>query len=356
MSKPTVFFSHSSKDKIILGRLKEAFASKTGSTIDIFLSSDGQSIPLGKNWVYRVQEGLESAALMLVFITPNSVDSSWVYFESGYSYCKQIKVVPIGLGVDLTKIGPPLSLLQGFNITSADSLNNIIKITNDEFSYKHALSFTQEDYVLILGSGVSNLNHPFRETLGYIDAIKINFRKSQDQLTEKPIDLIEKFEHYLKERSIEHYKYPRKIISKGLEINAPDGVYPEPLSLIADPLSIRSTFPLVCDVLNIGRSNGLQNVDIEFKLTSECDILEETYKISSRLYDTDMKIVQDGHFQYQNYIFKTGYYYSRHSNSSTAYLDIRPTENRADLFEIGNLLNLLFENKVIYFREPNLFE
>jgi TIR domain len=120
MSKPTIFFSHSSLDQARLNRLKEAFCDKTGNSIEVFLSSDGQSIPLGRNWVYRVQEGLEAAALMLVFITPNSIGSGWVYFEAGYSYAKGVRVIPIGfLGVDLAQIGPPLSLLQGFNITSA---------------------------------------------------------------------------------------------------------------------------------------------------------------------------------------------------------------------------------------------
>src|ERR1035441_9637819 len=107
MNKPTIFFSHSSLDKRQLGRLKEVFCAKTGGAIDVFLSSDGQSIPLGTNWVYRVQEGLESAALMLVFITPNSVGSSWIYFEAGFSYAKQIRVIPIGfLGIDLLRLGP----------------------------------------------------------------------------------------------------------------------------------------------------------------------------------------------------------------------------------------------------------
>jgi TIR domain len=77
VSKLTIFFSHSSRDKEQLTRLKELFTEKTGGSVEVLLSSDGQSIPLGKNWVYRVQEGLEAAALMLVFITPNSIGSQY---------------------------------------------------------------------------------------------------------------------------------------------------------------------------------------------------------------------------------------------------------------------------------------
>ena len=44
--KPVVFFSHSSRDKRELALLKELFVQKTGGTVEVFLSSDGQSIPL----------------------------------------------------------------------------------------------------------------------------------------------------------------------------------------------------------------------------------------------------------------------------------------------------------------------
>lgn len=84
MNKPVVFFSHSSKDKAVLAKLKELFVEKAGATIEVFLSSDGQSIPLGRNWVHRVEEGLKTAKVMLVFLTPSSLESSWIFFEAGY--------------------------------------------------------------------------------------------------------------------------------------------------------------------------------------------------------------------------------------------------------------------------------
>jgi hypothetical protein len=125
VTRPTVFFSHSSHDRKLLTKLKELVVTKTGGSIDIFLSSDGQSIPFGRNWAHRVEQALGTAKAMFVFITPTSIRSSWLYFESGYAYSKGISVVPVGLlGVELSAVNPPLSLLQGFNITSADGLNN----------------------------------------------------------------------------------------------------------------------------------------------------------------------------------------------------------------------------------------
>ena len=72
MNKPTVFFSHSSKDKDLLALLKEKTLLKTSDTINIFLSSDGESIPFGQNWVHKIEKGLNSAKIMFVFISPKS--------------------------------------------------------------------------------------------------------------------------------------------------------------------------------------------------------------------------------------------------------------------------------------------
>jgi TIR domain len=141
--KPTIFFSRSSRDQAGLGLLKELFVEKTGGSIEVFLSSDGQSIPLGKNWVHQIERALERAAVMMVFVSPNSLRSSWLFFESGFAYSKGIRAVPVGfLSTDLGDLAPPLSLLQGFNIRSAEGFNNLIAIANEAFGHSHAESFT----------------------------------------------------------------------------------------------------------------------------------------------------------------------------------------------------------------------
>ena len=122
MNKPTVFFSHSSKDKDLVLLIKNKVENITKKTINIFMSSDGQSIPFGTNWIHKIEDGLNESKIMFVFVTNNSIDSGWIYFESGFAYSKNIKVIPIGIGVDIGKISAPLSLLQGFNVTSSGAV------------------------------------------------------------------------------------------------------------------------------------------------------------------------------------------------------------------------------------------
>lgn len=156
MSKPTVFFSHSSKDKEIVLTIKKKIDAITGGVLDIFLTSDGQSIPFGTNWVHKVEEGLNKAKIMFLFMTPNSVNSNWVNFEAGFAYSKDINVIPVGIGFDIAQLNPPISLLQGFNVTSGDGLNNFISVINDKFEYHINEAFSDKDFSVISEIGKNN--------------------------------------------------------------------------------------------------------------------------------------------------------------------------------------------------------
>lgn len=152
MNKPTIFFSHSSKDSTYILKLKNMIQEKTIGAIEIFMSSDGQSIPFGSNWVHKIEQGLRNASVMFVFVTPTSITSNWIYFEAGYAYAKGIEVIPVGVGIDIGQTLPPLSLLQGFNITNGDTLNNFISSINRKYELSIKESFIDEDYKQIMKS------------------------------------------------------------------------------------------------------------------------------------------------------------------------------------------------------------
>lgn len=149
MIKETIFFSHSSKDKQSMASLKRLIQERTGGVLDIFLSSDGESIPFGTNWIHSIEKGLNDAIIMYVFVTPNSIKSDWIYFESGFAYAKNVKVIPIGFGVSIEELRPPLNLLQGFNLSNYEGLNNIIKTINDECKTTFKEDFIESDFMTI---------------------------------------------------------------------------------------------------------------------------------------------------------------------------------------------------------------
>jgi len=255
MSKPTVFFSHSSKDSQPLARLKDRFVSATGGSIDIFLSSDGQSIPLGRNWVHRIEEALISARLMFIFVTANSLRSKWIFFESGFAYSKGIRVIPIGfLGADLAELAPPLSLLQGFNIRSEEGLNNIIAVVNDEFTHKHQPSFTIQDFKDIVGVSAEGGASPFGEYGRFVRDIRVV--RSRDEGTRA-----------ISWNSEEYAKETRKELAEALNV---DGV---PYEASSDSFEIqganitirRSSRELVWE-MHIDPGTAEKNIEIASKL------------------------------------------------------------------------------------------
>lgn len=150
MGKPIIFFSHSSKDKELVMAIKRKMEKATNGVLDFFVSSDGQSVPFGSNWVHKIEEKLKTAQIMFVFITENSVKSGWIYFEAGFAYSKGMMVIPIGIGVEVESLKAPLNLLQGFNISSSDSLNNLISIINSHLDYSFPEAFDDQDYSEII--------------------------------------------------------------------------------------------------------------------------------------------------------------------------------------------------------------
>lgn len=217
MSKATLFFSHSSKDKDVILTIKNKLDKATGGVMDIFMSSDGQSIPFGTNWIHKVEEGLQAAKIMFVFVTKNSISSGWIYFEAGYAYSKGIQVIPVGIGVDIGSLKAPLNLLQGFNVSSEDSLNNFITIINRTFEYRFDSIFEHSDYLevtkklvpesintvsfegiidkadcAIYGENTINgkqvkhdLEKYFADIIGYLETNSISFSKDDRYLSER---------------------------------------------------------------------------------------------------------------------------------------------------------------------------
>ena len=211
MDKPVIFFSHSSKDRDIILPLKDKLGKITSGTVDIFMSSDGQSIPFGSNWIHKVEEGLKEARIMFVFVTEASLSSGWIYFEAGFAYSKGIQVVPVGIGVNIGSLKPPLNLLQGFNITSGDSLNNFVSIINREFSCSFPESFVEDDFYAIQKTiegdtgGISTIRDFMSGA--FFDMVP-KYTESDGSKVEHDIDSIyEKIVAYLDSNSISYSKY-----------------------------------------------------------------------------------------------------------------------------------------------------
>lgn len=90
---------------------------------------------------------------MFVFVSPESAKSGWVYFEAGYAFSRDVRVVPLCLpGITIGRLPAPLNLLQAQELHSAKALNEIIKVCNEVFDTHIACNFTPKDFAEVFGS------------------------------------------------------------------------------------------------------------------------------------------------------------------------------------------------------------
>ena len=375
MEKPTIFFSHSSKDKEALARLKDLFVQKTGGTIEVFLSSDGQSIPLGRNWVRSVELGLDRAKLMVVFVTPSSLGSHWLYFESGYAYQKKLRVVPVGFkGIDLARVPPPLGLLQGFNITSEAGLDNIIAVANEEFGFTHAPQFTKEEYQQILLLGTAPAGITSSGAWMYVDEISLNL--VDDEMVDRRDVWLETVERVLSERGVMCQKEKEgkedAIHFAGVSVTSRLGLSPAAIGLQIDPWMFGLCVPNMEAILTGVRKEGVNGVSLVFVLRQEVAAETQRHRISSRLYGSPAHLEEGGGFIYEGIHFDVMWVY-RNSNTvsvvypasvmypasamypaslvGTLHLKMRIRGEVIPLVKIGELLELLFSRQVLWVRE-----
>jgi hypothetical protein len=303
MDKPIIFFSHSSKDAEALAKLKDLFVAKTGGAIEVFLSSDGQSIPLGRNWVHRVEIALDSALVMVVFVSPNSLGSKWMYFESGYAYSKGVRVVPVGFnGVDLDNVPPPLGLLQGFNIRSKDSLDNLIHLANEVFNHSHADGFSEEEYRDLQALSSNSRGGPLGILTEDIDQIYFS--------VEVPVPRDTRLSDFANSIS-----GPLSSANIPIQLHAPDivngfdlrfaGVSVEIISygrdqqmyheirFIVDPTMLDINAPHLSAMLARAGMGADSRLKIELRFSDGVEALSEAYKTSARLHDSDVFLHRD---------------------------------------------------------------
>lgn len=346
MTKPIIFFSHSSKDRDVLSRLKDLFVDKTGGSIEVFLSSDGQSIPLGRNWVHRVEAALDSASLMIVFLTPNSVNSSWIYFEAGYAYSKNIRVIPVGfLGVDLTNVPPPLSLLQGFNIKSTDGLDNLIALVNSEFHYTHSAKFNVDEYDAIVSLSDIIVGEQ-RGAFALFGQLYVNIIHKTNKPDEAIAPTIQAISDYLSGHNVAHTTAKNLLLFHGVTIRLDKHQLGVGCSIYIDPLLLDRNTPLLNDIALLINESGFANTDIMAKSIEGIFSLFEPHSVSARIYGSDIQLLGNRRYKYKSIHFSL-----RSGSSDTtphAFVDVTPQDKTLPSGEIRELIDILDKRKVFY--------
>ncbi len=341
MQKPKIFFSHSSKDKEFISFLKKSVLNKTSDTVEIFSSSDGESIPFGNNWVSQIESNLNNAKLMFVFVSPNSLKSNWIYFESGFSYSKGVRVVPIGInGVDIGILSPPINLLQGFNITSFEGLNNILTVINREFLTSFPLRFNDEDYKNLSSKSNNVISSNFLMT--EIDYLATGFPKLLDGKELTP-NALEHIEVILQTNNIKYSKdRSGHIYLNGMLISSIMNV----LDFKIDVNKIDQNIKLINQALEVVYNVTPTKFWIYIYFNESIDLVTSDFKLSSRLKDVGIERSEDSAklYNFKNLLFAID------DKSASTRKSLRVVYHLDSLYpnEIFELIDILFNLNIIW--------
>ncbi|CAM1345679.1 toll/interleukin-1 receptor domain-containing protein [Tenacibaculum amylolyticum] len=179
-NKPEIFVSHISSEKKYAISIKEWIDETLLGAIDIFVSSDkGESIPLGSEWLKKTKKSLQNSSIILVIISNRSLNTKWLYFESGAGYVRDIPVIPICIGeLKKNELPPPLNSLEGIEFPNKDDEKKLIEIIAESAGLKSPKKIYSS---LVLPKGkISKLNK--EEILNpkiNINNFKDNFNQSK---------------------------------------------------------------------------------------------------------------------------------------------------------------------------------
>lgn len=130
-----IFVSHISNESELAQKLKESIKSDFLGMVDVFVSSDKETIEVGEKWLNSIEEALKESEILIVLCSYESIVKPWVNFEAGAAWIRDIPIIPIcHSGINLSELPPPLSLLQGISLTDRVGLQKLYEIISKKLN------------------------------------------------------------------------------------------------------------------------------------------------------------------------------------------------------------------------------
>jgi TIR domain len=135
MTKPKLFVSHVTEEAPLAEILKAHLSRDFLGLVDIFVSSDMDSIAAGDNWLRRLEQALRESSALLVLCSYASINRPWVNFEVGAAWISSIPIVPIcHSGLRPTGLPMPFNVLQAIEANSESGLKRAYVLVASKLS------------------------------------------------------------------------------------------------------------------------------------------------------------------------------------------------------------------------------
>jgi hypothetical protein len=272
---------------------------------------------------------------MFVFVTPSSIGSSWLFFEPGFAYSRKMRVVPVALlGVDLKDVAPPLSLLQGFNVSSASGLNNIIAVINQTLEHRHAESFTEHDYERIVGAASVPWRGNMTPALSAVKTVRLHIPSAMTT---------EALSASLTQSNVVHRCSGDEISLFGASIRLPS-FFIQGRRVYRVTASIIAWSAVVPALAQVAASATHEQLDLHIELDRTIDSCGGMHNVSALLAGTDVTLGEGEYLEYRHARFRV---------DQDLLVSVEVQCRTAELSELPllDLIQLLFEKKVLF--SPN---
>lgn len=124
----TIFISHIHEEANLALLLKNWIEDTFLGQIEVFVSADDRDIVIGDEWFNRISHALDTAKVVLLLCSPDSIKRPWISFEAGWAWSKRIALAPVcHSGLAITELPRPLSNRQAILLEESDALSRLVR-------------------------------------------------------------------------------------------------------------------------------------------------------------------------------------------------------------------------------------
>lgn len=125
--KKVIFISHASSEASIALALKAALVKGFGSVIDVFVSSDDQSIQAGVPFAATIHTAIRNASYGLFLLSPESIQRPWILIEFGAFWGIGKPAAPIlHSGLTFDALASPIRDMNAIELTDAARMKKLV--------------------------------------------------------------------------------------------------------------------------------------------------------------------------------------------------------------------------------------
>lgn len=129
MAQSTLFISHISDEAELAIIFQKHIIDDFLGLVDVFVSSDTESIAAGSNWLESMKDAMDKAQGELILCSEASVRRPWINFEAGAGWMKGIPIVPVcHSGFRAVDLSMPLSVLEAIDASQKKGLDKLYEL------------------------------------------------------------------------------------------------------------------------------------------------------------------------------------------------------------------------------------